>query len=154
MPAGGWALTEQTIEPLPPVIEGTVLLSVSVFQRNGTEYEALAKAKPIAILGGSILVYRGRFEVPLAAALSYRERGRQYRRWKRFDEAIADGRKAVELAPDDPRPHLFLGITLSRSGKNDEARQELEATVRLAQSNLDQFRDLQESAQEELQHLP
>lgn len=161
MPAPGWMYTEQTIEPLPPVIEGTVFLSTEVLPPKNAifghpvfEYDAIVKTEPVAILGGSILVYRGRFEIPLAAALSYRGRGIQYRRLKRFDEAIADGRKAVELAPSDPLMHLFLGITLSRAGKNDEARQELEATVRLAQSNLDLFRGAAESAQEELKKLP
>ena len=155
-----WTLTP-IIEPLPPVIEGTVLLSAEVLPPKGSlyghpvfQYEAIVKTEPVAILGGSILVYRGRFEIPLAAALSYRDRGRQYRSLKRFDEAIADGRKAVELAPDDPRMHLFLGITLARAGKNDEARQALEATVRLAQSNLELFRGAQEDAEEELQKLP
>ncbi len=156
-----WTMTEQIIEPLPPVIEGTVLLSVEVlppkhaiYGHSVFEYEAIVKTEPVAILGGSYLVYRGRFEIPLAAALSHRDRGRQYRSLKRFDAAIADGRKAVELAPDDPRMHLFLGITLARAGKNDEARQELEATVRLAQANLELFRGAQESAQEELKKLP
>ena len=73
---------------------------------------------------------------------------------KRFDEAIADGRKAVDLAPDDPLMHLFLGITLSRAGKHDEARQELETTVRLAESNRELFRGAQKDAQEELKKLP
>jgi hypothetical protein len=156
MPAPGWTFTEQAIEPIPPVIEGTVLLSIQVLPPKNAvfEYEAIVKTEPVAMLGGSILVYQGRFEVPLAAALSYRERGRQYLRLKRFDEAIADGRKAVELAPNDPRTHLFLGITLARAGKNDEGRQELETAVRLAQSNLDLFRGAKEGAQEELQHLP
>ncbi len=156
-----WWTRTPIIEPLPPVIEGTVLLSVEVLPPKHAiyghpvfEYEAVAKTEPVAILGGSILVYRGRFEIPLAAALSYRDRGRQYRSLKRFDEAVADGRKAVELAPDDPRMHLFLGITLARAGKSDEARQELETTVRLAESNLELFRGAQEDAQEELQKLP
>ena len=160
MPAPGWMFTEQTIEPLPSVIEGTVFLSTDILPpRNAIfghpvfEYESIVKTEPVAILGGSILVYRGRFEIPLAAALTYRARGIQYRRLKRFDEAIADGRKAVELAPDDPLMHLFLGTTLSRAGKNDEARREFEATIRLAQSNLDLFRSAQESAQEELRRL-
>ncbi len=156
-----WTMTEQIIDPLPPVIEGTVLLSTEVlppvhaiYGHPVFEYEAVVKTEPVAILGGSILVYRGRFEIPLAAALSYRDRGRQYISLKRFDEAIADGRKAVELAPNDPRMHLFLGITLSRGGKNDEARQELETTVRLSESNLDLFRGAQEAAQAELKKLP
>ncbi len=161
MPAPGWLFTEQTIEPLPPVIEGTVFLSTELLPPKNTvwghpvfEYDAIVKTEPVAILGGTIFVYKGRFEIPLAAALTYRARGIQYRRLSRIDEAIADGRKAVELAPGDPLIRLFLGVTLSRAGKNDEARQELEATVSLAESNLALFRGAQESAQAELRKLP
>ena len=120
IPGGGWDITEQPIEPLPPVIEGTVLVSTEVLRPLETEFEgelaALAKTEPIGILGGSILVYRGRFEVPTAAALTYIQRGRQLRRSNRLDEAIADFRQALKLAPDDPRAPLYLDSALAARG--------------------------------------
>ncbi len=38
---------------------------------RGNEYLPVIRNEPIANIGGSILVYRGRFEVPLVAALSH-----------------------------------------------------------------------------------
>lgn len=87
----GWNFTEQLAKP-PPVVEGTILLSVAVFPPlGGNEYEPILKTEPVAIIGGSIFVYRGRFEVPLVAALSYAGRAEQLIELNRFDEAVADG---------------------------------------------------------------
>jgi hypothetical protein len=146
MPAPGWTATEQIIEPLPPVIEGTIFLSSIVLPPNSTVFETIAKTEPVTILGGSILVYRGRYEIPLASALSYIGRGNQYIRFKRFDEAISDGRKAVELAPDDPRTHLYMGTALAAAGENDEARREFEQTLSSVQSNPDLYSYEQQQA--------
>jgi len=120
MPAGGWDITEQTIEPLPPVIEGTVLVSTEALRPLETEFEGalapIAKAEPVGMLGGSILVYRGRFEIPSAAALTYIQRGRQLRRSGRLDEAIADFREALKLSPNDPGAPLYLDSALAARG--------------------------------------
>jgi tetratricopeptide (TPR) repeat protein len=138
-------------EPIPPVIEGTVLISVaSLPPRGGSEYLPVAQSEPIAQIGGSIFVYQGRFEVPLVAALSHATRANQLVRPNRFEEAVADARAAVELAPDDPRPHLSLGIALSRNGKTDEARKEFETVIELAKSNASLFRNAENRARREL----
>lgn len=153
MPAPGWNAAEQIIEPLPPVIEGTVFLSSAVLPPNSTVFETIAKTEPVTILGGSILVYQGRFDIRLASALSYIGRGNQFIRFKRFDEAIADGRKAVELAPDDPRTHLYMGIALAVTGKNDQARREFAQTLILVQSNPDLYSYEQQQASHWLSNL-
>lgn len=128
MPASGWDITEEAIQPLPPVIEGTVLLSTEVVRPLDPEvkgmFDAIAKTEPVGMLGGGILVYRGRFEVPLAAALTYVYRGSGLNRLNRIDEAIADFREAMKLAPNDPRPRSFLaGALATRAGKTLVARQ-------------------------------
>ncbi len=132
----GWNFTEQLVEPVPPVIEGTIFLSVASFPPlGGDEYEPILKTEPVAIIGGSIFVYRGRFEVPLVSALSYAGRAEQFIELGRLDEAVADGQNSVELAPNDPRPHLALAFALRRSNRPDEARRELETSIKLAKAN-------------------
>ena len=132
----GWNFTEQLVEPVPPVVEGTIFLSVASFPPlGGDEYAPIIKTEPIAQIGGSIFVYRGRFEIPLVAALSYAGRADQFIELDRLDEAVADGQKAVELAPDDPRPHLALAFALRENKKTDEARRELETSIKLAEAN-------------------
>ncbi|MGI8468893.1 MAG: tetratricopeptide repeat protein [Pyrinomonadaceae bacterium] len=73
--------------------------------------------------------------------------------FKRFDEAIADGRKAIELAPDDPRTHLYMGNALAAAGESDEARREFEQTLNLAQSNPDLYSYEQQQASHWLSNL-
>jgi 4-amino-4-deoxy-L-arabinose transferase-like glycosyltransferase len=155
-----WFTPEQLIEPAPPVIEGTILLSAwvlppmsSAILPRGNEYLPVTQSEPIAIIGGSILVYRGRFEVPLVAALSHYARARQLIDMKRFEEAVADGAKAVELAPDDPNAHYVLGLALARSGRRDEARREFETSIRLAAVNPPMFRRAEMDSQGELRQL-
>ncbi len=144
---------EQPDEPLPPVIEGTILLSVTTLPpRGGAEYLPIAQSQPIAQIGGSIFVYRGRFEIPLAAALSHAIRADRLVRLNRFEEAVADGQVAVKLAPDDSRTHLSLGIALARSGQKDAARREFETAIELAKSN-PVFRNAEGRARQELSRL-
>lgn len=160
MPAllGLWAtlyVSGQVEEPVPPVIEGTVFLSVTVLPPAPfAEYLPIAQTTPVAQIGGSIFVYRGRFQVPLVAALSHASRARQLIRRERFEEAVADGRKAVELAPDDPRTHFWLGIALANAKQTNEAREELEAAIQLSQGDGDYvFRGLKPKAEQELKRL-
>ena len=132
----GWNFTEQLVEPIPPVVEGTMFVSVASFPPLvGNEYEPILKTAPVAQIGGSVFVYRGRFEVPLVSALSYAGRADQLIESNHFNEAVADGQKAVELAPDDPRPHFALAFALRENKKPDEARRELETSIKLAEAN-------------------
>jgi len=160
---------EPVIEPVPPIIEGTVFLSVKVLPPSGgAEYLPIAQTTPLAQIGGSVFVYRGRFQVPLLAALSHTRRAQQLVRRERFEEAVADGRKAVELAPDDPRTHFWLGMALARAAQTDEARRELQTAIQIGQrrqeylpsagvarwrGDVDDFPGLRSGAQRELKRL-
>ncbi|MET0626406.1 MAG: glycosyltransferase family 39 protein [Pyrinomonadaceae bacterium] len=154
LPSMGWTMTDRMVEPLTPTMDGVVFLSSSVLPPRTGMYKTITATQPAAVLGGSTFVYRGRFELPVAAAMSYFERTYQHINLKRFDEAVEDGRRAVELAPADPRTHLVLGTALARAGGNDEARRELEEAVRLAETNLALFAPEQEAAQSLLKKLP
>jgi tetratricopeptide (TPR) repeat protein len=145
--------TRNVMEPVPPVIEGTVLVSVNELPpRGATEYLPIAQSQPIALIGGNIFVYRGRFEIPLAAAISHTYRAGQFLRLNRVDEAVAEGREAIALAPGDPRTHLSLGQALVRGGQNDEGRRELEQAIELAKPQ-SVFRNVEVRAQQELRRL-
>ena len=143
-------VSRNLIDPVPPVIEGTVVLSVIEYPpRGGDEYLPIAKSEPIAFLGGNTYVYRGRFEVPLAAAISYVHRSGYFLRVNQVDDAIDEAREAIRLGPEDPRTHLALGLALVRVGQNEEARRELERTVELAKQD-PRFRNAEVRARQEL----
>ena len=136
MPSDYGSDSEQLIEPVPPVVEGTFFLSVAVFPPfGGPEYAPILNTAPVAQIGGSIFVYRGRYEIPLVSALSYAGRAKQFIELKRFDEALTDANKAIELAPNDPRPHLISGFALNGSNRVEEARREFETAIKLAETN-------------------
>lgn len=137
-------------DPVPPVVEGVVILSVNDKDRD--EYAPISRSEPIALIAGNMFVYRGRFEVPLAAAIRHIQRSNYFLSVNDVDQATAEARQAVELAPNDPRPHLALGRALVQAGQKEEAKREFETTIDLARSDPG-FRNQQFQAQKELDRL-
>jgi hypothetical protein len=143
-------ISRNLIDPVPPVIEGTIVLNErDVPPLGGDEYVPITKSAPIAVIGGNTFVYRGRFEVPLAAAMSRVHRSGHFLRANKVDQAIAEGRQAAELGPNDPRTHLALGLALARSEQKEEARTELERAAELAKADV-RFRNQEVRARQEL----
>lgn len=141
-------------DPIPPVIEGTVLVNVANLPpKGGNEYVPMTLQKPVTRIGGSIFVYRGRFQVRLASALSHAQRADELVRLGRIDEAVAEGRHAVELADYDPRPHLALGLALLRLGNKSEAKTEFEAALETGRADLGLFRNINARARHELRQM-
>jgi hypothetical protein len=99
-----------------------------------------------------MFVHRGRFEVPLASAISRTYRVGQHLPLNRVDKAVAEGRTAVGLAPADPRTHLSLALALIRAGQRDGARRELQEAIELAEPK-PVFRNVVVRAQLELERL-
>ena len=145
-------ISQTVIEPVPPVIEGTVFISVNELPPRGYEYAPIAQSEPIALIGGNILVYRGRFEIPTAAAMSRAYRSGQFLQANQVEQAVAEGRAAVELAAADARTHLALGLALVRAGQREEAIGELQKTVELAKTNVI-YRNAEVRANLELERL-
>ncbi len=110
LPAFGWS-GARLVDASPPVLHGTVLLSAIVLPpRGGPEYTPITSTPPIAILGGSILVYRGTFSVPLLSAIAHSTRAMQLLQRGRTEEALAEAQIAVQLAPNDSRTRRTLAI--------------------------------------------
>ncbi|HKX83834.1 MAG TPA: glycosyltransferase family 39 protein [Pyrinomonadaceae bacterium] len=151
MPAGLRPfVSRNVIDAVPPVIEGTVILSVNELPpQGGDEYVPIAQSEPIALIGGNMFVYRGRFDIPLAAAISRFHRSGAFLRNNDVENAITEAREGITLAPNDPRPHLALGRALIRAGQKDEARSELETAVVLAKPE-PRFRNHEVQAQQQL----
>ncbi len=138
LPGGfGSDYTTAPIDVVPPIIEGTILLSTGAFPPyRGDEYLSISQtAEPIAQIGGSVFVYRGRFEVPFAAAASRAERAAFFVRHEQFENAVIDAREALKLSPNDPETHLMLGIALAQTNQTEDSRQEIETALKLAEQN-------------------
>jgi TolB-like protein/class 3 adenylate cyclase/thioredoxin-like negative regulator of GroEL len=64
-------------------------------------------------------------------ALGRQVRAQMMLRWRRFDEAIAEARRAIAESPNDPLGHLTLAEVLVYSGSPGEARKPLRKAMRL-----------------------
>ena len=131
---------------LPPVIDGTVLISES--DLDGVEsgdgamnpYRGFQTLKPEAVLQDGVYVYRGRFAVPLAASWYQVRRSRDLARAGRGAEALQAAQTAVDLAPESPRAQLQLADRLAAQAKWPQALEHYQ----LARRDLEQQRpDLQ-----------
>ena len=147
------AVSRNAIDAVPPVIEGVVVLSVNELPpMAGDEYVPIAKSEPIAFIGANTYVYRGRFEVPLVASISRVHRSNHFLRVNDIDQAISEALQAVELGPNDARPHLALGLALARGGQKEEARSELKKAAELAKDD-PRFRNQEVRANQELERI-
>jgi tetratricopeptide (TPR) repeat protein len=118
----------------------------------GDEYTPIAKSEPIAFIGANTYVYRGRFEVPLVAAISHVHRSNYFLRLNDIDQAISEARQAVELGPNEARTHLALGLALARGGQKEDARAELNKAEELAKDDA-RFRNQEVRARQELDRM-
>jgi tetratricopeptide (TPR) repeat protein len=97
-------------------------------------YGQFLKLQPAEILGGSILVFEGRFDLPAASAWSHLNRIWGLDLTKQLDEAIAEANAAVKLAPRMVYAHYALGYLLARRNQKVRAREEYQTALRLART--------------------
>jgi tetratricopeptide (TPR) repeat protein len=129
----------QRIE-VPASIDGPVLVSAS--NLSGFEfgpgalnpYEQFKRLRPTAIVGGGVFVVDGRFDVPLASALSRVQKSQNLLAAGQVDEALSEAQAAAALAPEAVQTRMTLGDVLGASGRPEEARAEYEKALSLAKT--------------------
>ena len=129
----------QRIE-VPASIDGPVLISAS--NLAGFEfgpgplnpYEQFKSLSPTAVVGGGVFVFDGRFEVPLASALSRVQKAGTLLAAGQIEQALSEALSAVALAPEAVQTRLMLGDVLAASGRTEEARAEYEKALSLAKT--------------------
>jgi hypothetical protein len=100
--------------PHPAKVSGTVIVSASdaagmvMYARDRNPYRPFLLAKPDAVIGGTMLVFHGEFDVTLAAAWNHVGRVTSLTTAGRPQEALAEAREAMRIAPGawDIRRHL------------------------------------------------
>jgi len=124
----------------PETYHGVVLISVTEMaapywgwdQLN--PYNHFLHVKPVANVGGSVLVYEGDIDLRRASAI-----GHMYKAWdfldhKNQEAAIQEALRAGELAPDHPGPPFIVGYILARAKRTGAARIQFEACLKLAEA--------------------
>ncbi len=138
----GLALIAGQPEPVvPPHIEGTVLISAEDASGalwgpgNLNPYRQFQDGHPAEMIGNSILVYRGGFDVPLAAAATHMSQVPTLLRMRQPDAAFGEATAAVHLAPQSPIVEAEFGGALLRLGRTEEAQQAFTSARALARTH-------------------
>ncbi|HEU4934161.1 MAG TPA: glycosyltransferase family 39 protein, partial [Pyrinomonadaceae bacterium] len=123
---------------VPTSINGPVLISAS--NLSGVEfgpgsldpYGQFKLLKPAAVIDHGVFVFDGKFDMPLAAAISKVQKARNLAAAKQLDQALAEAQAAVALAPDSIQTQLAVGDILREMGQPQQARPIYEKALELA----------------------
>jgi Dolichyl-phosphate-mannose-protein mannosyltransferase len=125
---------------VPPVIDGTVLISDSDLE--GIEfgdgalnpYDSFRGVKPVATLQHGIDVYEGSFPVPLASALVTAHEAQKLAAAGQLDAALAKAEAATLLAPGSAAAQITYADILLAHGNRVEALDHYRVALRNAQT--------------------
>jgi len=123
---------------VPPLAASGTFV-ISALSVSGIEWEPgdlnpylpFRRAKPIDVIAGCMLIYRGSFDLTSVAAVTHIVRSDDERD-EHPSDALADAQAAVQLTPRSVRAHLAFGRALSALGRKAEARAELRTALSLA----------------------
>lgn len=124
---------------VPPEITGPVFLSAG--DLNGFEfgssvlnpYEAFQAITPADSIEDGIFVYNGTFSVPLAAALTHTQRADAFLTSGNSAAALAEARRAQQLAPTEFTPNLTLAKVLLATHQPQQLAEAQQAITRAEQ---------------------
>jgi 4-amino-4-deoxy-L-arabinose transferase-like glycosyltransferase len=118
---------------IPETVHGTVLVSATeaagLFAGPGAlnPYWDLLWRKPDDMVGHDVLVFHGDIHLPLAAAEGHESAAVQLLQAGKPDQALAEAKTAVALAPNSPDTHATLGVVLWKTNQRDQAQQAFQA---------------------------
>jgi len=122
----------------PAEYQGTVLVSANELASpyfgpvEMNPYTGFQIRTPVENLGGSVLVYQGRFDLSLASDWSRLQRAWELSGRHQLEPAVAEARAVVADAPRMVYAHFTLGSLLLQAKQKDEARREYQAAIALA----------------------
>jgi len=125
---------------VPPSIEGPIFIStgnLSGFEFGPGSLDPFGQFKrltPTAMIDDSVFVFDGKFDVPLASAISKVQKTQNLAQAKQLDAALHEAEAAVALAPDSVDTQLALGDILRELGQPHQARTSYEKALQLAET--------------------
>jgi tetratricopeptide (TPR) repeat protein len=123
---------------VPTVLEGTVIVSAG--DLSGCEwpaaslnpYDAFRSVKPEETIDHAVMIYRGRFDLSQAAALSRAQNATEAVGKGDAAGALALADESVAIDPSSIMGHEARGDALAAMGRKEEARQEWDTALREA----------------------
>lgn len=125
---------------VPSSINGPVLISASNLSSvefgpgSLDPYGQFKSLKPTAMIDCGVFVFDGRFDMPLAAAISKVQKAQNLAQAKQFDQALQEAQAAVALAPDAIQTQLEVGDIVLQMGQPEQARASFEKALTLAKT--------------------
>lgn len=160
LPTTSGGILSSTIETVPETIQGSLIIGISEMSGLGygpaelNPYGQFLRAKPQTDIAGCMLVYKGRFDVRLLAAMTHSWKAWEFFQGGKLESALGEAQRALALQPHDPRPYLLLGKIYKQRKQTAEARQAYQKAIALARSmGPEYFPYLFEYAQKELDGL-
>ena len=126
---------------IPPKFSGVLLVSTNEASGIGwgagdlNPYSQFQEQQPVAVIAGSVLVFKGDFDLPLAAAQSHASLAANLLYQHKFPEALAETQAAAALAPDSPEMQTNLCRLLLMMGRKAEAAQPCQNARDLARTH-------------------
>lgn len=118
-------------------------------------YEAFQHARPVANIGGSVLVFEGDVDLRRAAALIHMSRAWELYDAKNQEAAIQEALKAGDLAPEHPGPPFIVGYILAQAKRTEAARAQFAESLKLAEAAHPEYQPTWErAARDQLALLP
>ncbi|HEY0795646.1 MAG TPA: glycosyltransferase family 39 protein [Acidisarcina sp.] len=135
----------QPLPPTPSSIDGTILISAT--EANGdywgpgdiNPYMQFLHLRPDAMIANSILVFHGRFDVPVLSALAHLSAANQLATQHQLAAALTEAQTAVTFAPKSAEAQAVLGNILTQLGQPNEARRAYQTAVALANADNPDF---------------
>jgi tetratricopeptide (TPR) repeat protein len=125
---------------VPAEVDGSVLISggdLSGFEYGPAElnpYAQFQTLKPTAVIQNGVYVFDGHFALPMAAAIGHVQKAEELLAAKRYDEALAEAKEAVALAPTSVKANVVTGDVLAAMGRKEDARESYEKALTMAQT--------------------
>jgi tetratricopeptide (TPR) repeat protein len=118
-------------------------------------YSDFLRLKPVANIGGSVLVYEGDIDLRRAAAIAHMFKAWEFFGAKNQEAAIQEALKAGDLAPDHPGPPYIVGYILAQAHRTEAARAQFEDSLKLAEAAHPEFQPVwANAARAQLARLP
>ncbi len=123
---------------IPETVHGTVLVSATeaagLFSGPApmNPYRDLLWRKPDDMIGHAVLVFHGDVHLPLAAAAGHESAAIRLLQAGNPEQALAEAKTAVALAPSSPDAQATLGAVLWKTNQRDQAQQAFQTARTLA----------------------
>lgn len=124
--------------PAPAKVSGMVLISADELSGEGwgpdelNPYAQFWKLKPADLIGNSILVFNGNFDLSAASAKSHAFAAMELMKDEEYDQALAEAQIAVATDPNDAASQTALCRAFMHLSRKDEAHEAYVRGVKLA----------------------